>query len=54
VANTFLVRQVYYTVCQPVKISELGNMNYDHDFENSGNHEVARLVFADNDVYVWC
>lgn len=46
-AKTILV-----TICQPVNISEVGIATY-YDPENTGDHEVARLEFSNNSIYVW-
>jgi hypothetical protein len=51
-ANGLLFRPDVFTVCQPVKISEVGVMTQ-YEPENSGNHEVARLELSNGGYYVW-
>lgn len=51
-ANGFLFRPDVFTVCQPVRISEVGVMRQ-YEPENAGNHEVARLEFSNGGYYVW-
>lgn len=52
-ANAFMGKSDIYTICQPVKISEVAIATYPWQPENPGEHEVALLEFSDASVYVW-
>jgi len=52
--NTLSAQSKIATICQPVKISEFGYADYTGTSNgNDGVHEVARIEFSDDSLYIW-